>query len=233
MMRWPVSLSVALVFSCLLFLFIQSLIRQDQVRDIMDQVVTQLSFVEPPPPPEPEPPQVREEVQETPVEQPQMSELASALPTPTAPALSPTADLSVPNADWAPSLNLPAGGNRWAGQVGGLSLNTGEEGKGYIEVAPLATRRPNIPEMAWQNKINGWVLVAFTLKPDGHTKNIRVLDAHPRGIFEEDVIRAIRGWLYDIKSLGTKGDIVLTQKIELFWKDYPENSPYPENSLRP
>ncbi|MGC1510347.1 TonB family protein [Ketobacter sp. MCCC 1A13808] len=226
-MRWIASIGIAAGLSVALFLFMISLITTDQVRDTVDQVITQLSFVEPPPPePEtPEPPPPQEQADPEP-EQP-ATETLSVVSPPTSPRLNQhVADSPLPPADWAPDLNISAAGAGWAGQVGGLSLNEGEEGKGYVEVIPLATRRPNIPEIAWQNKIDGWVLVAFTLKTDGHTKNIRVMDSHPRGIYEETVIKAVQGWLYDINSMKTKGEIILTQRIELNWKHYPENYPY-------
>ena len=96
---------------------------------------------------------------------------------------------------------------------------------GFREVLPLATRQPNIPEYAWQNKIDGWVLVAFSVNAQGLVENIRVLDAHPKGVFEENVIASVKHWVYSPADIGGKKvKVQLTQRIELFWKDYPNNN---------
>jgi len=96
---------------------------------------------------------------------------------------------------------------------------------GYKEVLPNATRQPNIPEYAWKNIINGWVLVAFTVNAKGFVENVRVLDAQPRGVFEENVIASVQHWVYSPADFGGKAvKAQLTQKIELFYKDYPNNN---------
>lgn len=96
---------------------------------------------------------------------------------------------------------------------------------GYKEVLPLSTRQPNIPEEAWNKKIDGWVLVAFTVNAFGRVENVRVLDAQPRGLFEDNVIASVRDWVYDPADFkGRKVKAQLTQRIELYWKDYPNNN---------
>jgi protein TonB len=102
----------------------------------------------------------------------------------------------------------------------------GADAQGFIEVIPFNTRRPNVPEVAWQNKINGWVLVAFSVTPQGKTRNVRVLDANPRGVFEEKVIAAVEDWNYRVSfSSEARGDVILTQKIEVLWENFPQNLP--------
>ena len=96
-----------------------------------------------------------------------------------------------------------------------------------MEVVPYDTRRPNVPEVAWRNRIDGWVLVAFSVTPEGRTKDVRVLDANPRGVFEDKVIAAVRDWQYQIRFKGKqRGDLVLTQRVEVSWKNYPYNLPH-------
>lgn len=95
--------------------------------------------------------------------------------------------------------------------------------EGYKEVIPFATRQPNVPLRAWQEKINGWVLVAFTVTPQGNVENVRVLDANPRGVFEENVVAAVRDWIYSPEDLDGK-KLHLTQRIALRWEDYPRNN---------
>jgi len=99
-----------------------------------------------------------------------------------------------------------------------------KDNQGVYEVVPFATRAPNIPKIAWQNKLNGWVLVAFNIGAKGNAENVRLLDSNPKGIFEKEVILALEGWRYDVSKIKNyQGDMVLTQKIHLYWKDYPNN----------
>ncbi len=93
-------------------------------------------------------------------------------------------------------------------------------------MVPYNTRKPNVPDVAWQNKISGWVLVAFSVTPSGSTRNVRVLDARPRGVFEEKVIAAVEDWQYSINFSGRNtADVVLTQRVDVRWQDYPKNLP--------
>jgi protein TonB len=91
------------------------------------------------------------------------------------------------------------------------------------KITPVSTRMPRIPEVAWVNKINGWVLLAFTVTSEGQVKDIRVLDASPKGIFEENAVLAASDWRYQ----GFIGyDRYVSQKIEFEWKNYPYNLGY-------
>ena len=98
-------------------------------------------------------------------------------------------------------LQVQAVGDSWKAPLGadGIGIGGGgQDARGFIEVIPYNTRKPNVPDVAWQNKISGWVLVAFTVTPEGRTRNVRVLDARPRGVFEEKVISAVEDWQYSV-----------------------------------
>ena len=70
------------------------------------------------------------------------------------------------------------------------------------------------------------MLVAFSVTSQGRTRDVRVLDASPRGVFEEKVMAAVEDWTYRISaSDDIKGDIILTQKVEVRWQNYPQNLP--------
>lgn len=113
--------------------------------------------------------------------------------------------------------------------AGGVKLGGGDGGEdayGYIEVIPFDTRKPNVPEVAWQNKISGWVMVAFKVTPQGSTRDVRVLDARPRGVFEEKVVAAVADWRYKVNFGNQSIDgVVLTQKVDVLWENYPQNLP--------
>ncbi len=43
-------------------------------------------------------------------------------------------------------------------------------------------------------------------------------------VAEEKVIAAVEDWIYSVQYFGDlKGDIVLTQKVEVEWQNYPNN----------
>ncbi len=97
--------------------------------------------------------------------------------------------------------------------------------EGYREIVPFGTRQPNIPESAWRNKTDGWVLVTFTVNMRGKVENVRVLDSQPAGLFDANVVAAVSDWIYDPEDLkARKAKVQLTQRIELRWKDYPNNN---------
>ncbi|MCG8533934.1 MAG: TonB family protein [Pseudomonadales bacterium] len=217
--RLAISLCAAGVIALALFLFMIGLVANKQDSIEVDQTLTFVDLIEPPPepekeepPPEPEPEPAQEEPQLTP--EPVATPLVIDAPA-----------LDLPAADLAPGdLEIAAPAATWSSSINSENLNLGDQGSGYVEIIPLGTRKPNIPEIAWKNKIDGWVLVAFTLTPEGRTKNVRILDSYPRGIFEEKTIKAVEDWLYDMRDVRVKGEIILTQRIELKWKDYPNNN---------
>ncbi|MBP6700342.1 MAG: energy transducer TonB, partial [Halioglobus sp.] len=78
----------------------------------------------------------------------------------------------------------------------------------------------------YQNKVNGWVLVTCRVTDQGTTRDVRVLDANPRGVFEEKVVAAVSDWKYKVNFYGgATGSVALTQKVEVRWENYPQNMP--------
>lgn len=208
---------VALLITLSIFAFMQQLINVDGAKIESVDVAAVVELYKPPPPeppeeePEPEPEQSALE--------PSMEPVAAASP---APVQSPQLDL--PAIDSA-SLGLDIGpvGDGWSAPVSGSSGldGLGKDNSGYIEVVPYSTRQPRVPELAWKNKTSGWVLVVFNVGRNGTTKNIRVLDANPRGIFEDSVVEAVSQWRYSVAGIKNyRGDMVLTQRIDVNWKDY-------------
>lgn len=218
---------VAMLVTLCLFLFMQSLISTDsEMLEPVELAAVVELYREPPKPdktvePESEP----EPITETNPE-PNMDTITKTPAEPTA-----SVDQMMPSVDMGSlSINVGANEGQWSLPVSSSTselLDGGKDSKGYVEVVPYTTRRANIPLLAWQNKLNGWVLVVFSITTSGHTSNIRILDANPKGIFEESVQKAVSFWRYDVSSLKNyKGDRVLTQKVSLYWKDYPDNVVY-------
>ncbi|MEH6588004.1 MAG: TonB family protein [Halioglobus sp.] len=213
----------AVVVSLAIFLFMQSLIKRGQSEDIQLAVYEQVEILRQTPEPE-KPEDVKEAVEEAPQE-PLMESLQMAPPTP-----QPQQKLELPALDLSVGdIDIRAVGNRFSAPlgVGGVAIpGGGQDAQGFVEVVPYNTRRPNVPDAAWENKISGWVLVAFTVTPQGETRDVRVLDARPRGVYEEKVIAAVEDWQYSVKFAGkSSANVVLTQRVDVRWQDYPNNIP--------
>jgi protein TonB len=209
-----------------IFLFMHSLIQRGKEEGVPVMVFDDIEVVRHAPPETP-PEEIEAEVEHETIEEPNMEPLAVSLSSPAAPVLSEIAE--APALDPMGDISIATVGDRWSAPlgVGGVSVGvSGGDAHGYVEVVPFNTRRPNVPESAWQNKINGWVLVAFSVTSEGRTRDVRVLDARPRGVFEEAVIAAVEDWTYQISfSSESRGEVILTQRVEVLWSNYPQNLP--------
>jgi protein TonB len=225
-MRFIFSLLGGLLITAAVFLFMQSLIKSRQQQEVLLPVHSIVEILQPEP--QEEEPEPEEVEPEEPLEEPLMDSLEIAPPTP-----EPAADLELPALDFAMGdIKIQSVGDRWRGPVGAgtgavnLAGGGGEDAQGFIEVIPYDTRRPNVPDVAYQNRISGWVLVAFRVTANGSTRDVRVLDANPRGVFEEKVVAAVSDWKYRVNFYGgATGSVVLTQKVDVAWENYPQNMP--------
>lgn len=102
-----------------------------------------------------------------------------------------------------------------------LGEQIGGDTKTLRKVTPMSTRKPQIPKVAWDNKINGWVMLSLEVTPSGHVENIQVVDASPRGVFEDEAVAAVSRWQY--YTIPGETNLRLLQKIEFEWKNYPYN----------
>ena len=71
----------------------------------------------------------------------------------------------------------------------GLSASDGE----YL---PIVKVQPQYPERARSRGIEGYVIVEFTVTKQGTTKDIRVVEAEPKGIFNRAAMRAAAKFKY-------------------------------------
>lgn len=159
--------------------------------------------------------------------QPKLQSLQPAPPTPSAAPPKLSNDGLTINAPQLDMKEFSIEQQHWSAPVssenGSGTDYIGEADTGKRPFTPSATRRPNIPKVAYDNKINGWVLLAYTVDSQGKIDNIRVLDAEPRGIFEANAIAAVKRWVYP----SFKGDIKhLSQRIEFEWNMYSYNMDY-------
>jgi protein TonB len=95
-----------------------------------------------------------------------------------------------------------------------LDVNVGNSGM-YIgnfeqmmnqdgEAIPLVIIEPQYPRKAAMEGIEGYVRFRFTVKADGYPKDVEIVDANPRRIFDKDARRAIYKWRFKPKVVDGK-----------------------------
>lgn len=74
---------------------------------------------------------------------------------------------------------------------------------------------PSYPPSALRARQSGWVVVAFTIEPNGRTSNVRVTDAQPRRVFDRAAMEAVLRYRF---TPAMKGGVAVAserqQKIE-------------------
>lgn len=75
------------------------------------------------------------------------------------------------------------------------------------------TTLPTWPESA--AGVEGWVLLWFTLLPDGTVTDVEIKEAHPAGIFDTSAVEALRQWTFEpVERDGKK----IAQRAEIRMK---------------
>ncbi|CAA0090425.1 Protein TonB [BD1-7 clade bacterium] len=219
-LRPLLSIAAALVISLSLFLLMQRLIHPQSASH---QSPKGPIFVDTRAPKPEAPRQSAEAVPQAPKE-PQLPDIRfpDAVPVAVEPQ---EAQVDAPDIDISLDVKQLTGEqNYWvqpSGEAGSKIEYLGEADTGIRDIVPAATTRPNIPKIAWDHKIDGWVLVAFSINADGDVGNVRIMNAHPRGVFEANAVAAVKGWRYmPPKDKRTR---YISQRIEFKWKDYPMN----------
>lgn len=233
-MRFVWALSLSLLINMALFWFIHSLLdfkSEPTAQKEQYAVVDITAPVEPSdsqPDKQPEAPQTTEANTASPALPTAPQIPMPALATPSLSQLSATE----PNAIAAPTTDLSTLIGTVDGQGAGVLASGNKQlqkkledakkqKRGFKQIIPVGTRQPDVPKAAWDKKIDGWVEVAFVVQPNGRVRNVQVIDASPKGVFEPNVVEAVSDWVYDADPDGKSH--TLTQRIDLFWRDYPNN----------
>lgn len=129
-----------------------------------------------------------------------------SLKLPGAPTIAaPNVAVAAPSIDMSAAMEFGGAsslGGTFGGFVGGAGSGASAggygSGKGFkgSKLVPLSTARPQIPEYAAKNNISGWVELVFVVAKNGKVRNIRIIDAEPKGIFEEAAIGTVSNWIY-------------------------------------
>jgi protein TonB len=85
-------------------------------------------------------------------------------------------------------------------------------------LVPLVRLKPPYPMRAAQDGVEGYVRMRFDVDPDGHVKNISVIDAKPRGVFETAATRTMAKWRYRAKTVNGKGVWVRGPMVRMPYK---------------
>jgi len=64
------------------------------------------------------------------------------------------------------------------------------------DIVPLVRIDPRYPTRALRAGIEGEVIVEFTINPDGSVVEPRILESRPTGVFDRQVLRAIKRWKF-------------------------------------
>jgi protein TonB len=89
-----------------------------------------------------------------------------------------------------PFLGVPGG------QAGGVGTPDASGAGSDTDAIPLVRVNPLYPARAQARGIQGWVLVEFTVTAKGTTKDIVVVDADPKGHFEQAATSAVKKYRY-------------------------------------
>ena len=182
--RWLVSVALALTITLVLFYLMQMLIPTGTTLEQRVHVVKIVDATMP----EIEMEVVREVEKPEPIEQ---------LDTP--PPDVPDRQLNMDN---GPSLQIErAAVNLDTGlDIGGASISITDG-----EMLPLVNVTPQYPTRAASRGIQGWCQVSFTVTETGGVRDVVVVDAEPRGIFDSSSIRAAEKFKFQPKVVDGQG----------------------------
>jgi len=117
------------------------------------------------------------------------------------------------------SMNLNLGKIDVALAGNGLYLGPAGGNMSDGEAIPMVIINPRYPRKASMEGIEGWVRFKFTISPDGTPKDVELIDAQPRRIFERDARRAIYKWKFKPKVVDGKAveqlNMVYTMQFRL------------------
>lgn len=116
-----------------------------------------------------------------------------AAPPPPAPRLAARAPVNLKLVPMAmPSLAVPGiQGTPFLG-----ALEDVDTGSREAELVPLVKIPPRYPRRAALRGKEGWVKLAFTVTETGGVKDVKVIDARPKGYFERAARRAVLRWRF-------------------------------------
>jgi len=206
--RLPISFSLAACTTVALFWFLGVLVSVDPTRTWIP-VTRDIDIVRVP---VPEPDPIRIPPVRPPIVKPQLP--------PEVPTVTVDSKLVIPGND--PSKFLPPGVGTGEGEIHpptGDEVGPGTNSGSDRGAMPQVRIEPDYPQQAKARGIEGWVRFRFTVATDGSVKDIVIIDAEPRRVFDAATIRAVANWKYqpaikDGKPVEQVG-VTVTYRFEL------------------
>lgn len=96
-----------------------------------------------------------------------------------------------------------SGGDGGMGSGPGSGDGFGGGMLGGGDYLPVVQVPPQYPPSALRQKIEGWVLVEFTIGTEGQVKNARVVQAQPPGTFDQSALNAVQRFRFRPRMMGT------------------------------
>jgi TonB family protein len=72
----------------------------------------------------------------------------------------------------------------------------------YVGARPLRPLNVTYPTQAMQSRLQGYVVLEFTLNPDGHASDIQVVESSSPSVFDKAALDAVTRGRYDTAPLG-------------------------------
>lgn len=205
-MRFLASTALALFVVLLLFWGMWLAIRAPEVEELPLTTIENVEVVQAEEKEEPTPEEIMTQAAPPPppAAPPSLSQPQAPQISVPAIAVAPVAagSIAVPVTLGSGGLNLGSSGafggfaGRGGGGAGAGTVGTGKGFKGK-PLIPLSTARPQMPDWACKQGIKGWVEVVFTVMPNGRVRDVKLVDADPRGVFEAAAIESISNWIYE------------------------------------
>lgn len=219
MRRMLIAVPMALIFTLFMFMFMAWMVNHKAVKApeesellSVDMVMaeqeseTQVRHREPPKPPQPPEVQPQQPDAVTPPEPTQtMQPMASLEPT----GLNTTVE--------GIAVNAPKLGSFIGSAVSVPSLPVANA-SGNKQLMPIYRADPRYPPRAQRRRLEGHVVLSFTIDATGHTKEIKVVSASPEGVFEQEAIRALSKWKYQPQLVDGKGVAQTGQTVNIEFK---------------
>lgn len=86
------------------------------------------------------------------------------------------------------------------------------------QAMPLYRVEPRYPSRALKRKIEGYVIMSFSIDETGEPFDIEVKEAEPKRIFNRDAVRALKQWKYQPKLVEGKAIVQQNQTVRLEFK---------------
>ena len=83
-----------------------------------------------------------------------------------------------------------------------------------IQELPVSQPLPRYPRMAEARQVEGRVVLSITIMPDGSVRDVRIVNAQPRGYFEDAAVRSVQQWRYRASNV-TRTNVIVHMDFEL------------------